>query len=449
MKPIVPTKKIRMPFPLSGLTSLCTLILWNLLFSVSPTSAQPSVDSCLVGRKIIAVHVQGNEKTRTAVILREMKQRPGDRLDLDRLEEDRKRIQNLNLFNRVIILAEPEGEGVRLRIIVTEQWYIFPYPILFINDRDWSKLSYGAGLTHVNFRGRAEILSFLFWLRYNPSVRLDYANPWLGGKRNLSTQVSFYYQKIRSKHFEEENVDENHLGVQWTVGKRFGYHTFVNLTLGYKEITLSPPVPGETLSPSGRDRLPLLGLFFCWDHRDLKAYPHSGWLVRLDAKKTGFPSLPADYLRYGFDIRKYFPLGPRWTLACRTATDLSAGTIPVYDRVFLGYGERIRGHFFEKFEGENRALASMALRFTVLPIRYFDLYDYPEVSDLKFGISFGLFADTGLTWFQEEKVKTSSLQSGYGFGLHLHLPYIDLLRLELAFDEEGQEQFIADLKVDI
>ena len=423
--------------------SVCTL----LRTSISVT--QTLIDSSLVGIKISSIQIQGNEKTKPHIILREMKQKIGDLLDPDLLREDQKRIQSLFLFNQVIILTEPAGEDVRLRVIVTEQWYLFPYPIFFINERDWSKLSYGAGLTHLNFRGRAEILMFKFWLGYNPAIHLDYANPWFGGKRNLFTQVNFFYDRIRSKHFVDKDVTENHLGLRWILGKRFGYHAFFSFILGYKEITFSPSAPAKTLSPDGKDRLPQMGLLINWDNRDLKEYAHSGWLVNLHTLKTGLPSLAADYLRYSFDIRKYFPISTGWTLAFRTKADLSYGKIPLYDRVYLGYNERIRGHFFETFEGENMALASVALRFPLLPIRYFDLSDYPQLSNLKFGISLGFFADTGLTWFQRERIKQTMLQSGVGFGLHIHLPYIHLLRFELAFDEKGKGQLILDLYADI
>jgi outer membrane protein assembly factor BamA len=429
------------------------LLLFSVLWIISSlsfsTRAQTLVDSSLVGRKIVAIRIHGNEKTKPSIILREMKQRVGDLLDPHLLEEDRKRIQNLNLFNRVILSAEPEEEGTHIRIVVTEQWYLFPFPVLFINERDWSKLSYGAGLTHLNFRGRAETLAFVFWLGYNPSVHLEYNNPWLGGKHHLFTRISIFTSRIRSKHFEEEDVNENHLGLQWTLGKRLGHHTFLSLTSGYREVTFSPAVEGQTLSSDGKDRLPCLGLFFTWDRRDLKEYPHTGWYIGLHVLKTGFASLTADYIRYGFDIRKYIPLVRRSTLAFRTKADLSGGTIPIYDRVYLGYNERVRGHFFETSEGENMALASVALRIPLLPVRYFNLSDNPYFSNLKFGISLGLFADTGLTWFQKEPIELSMLSTGYGLGIHIHLPYINLLRLEVAFDERGNEQLIVDLNVDI
>ncbi len=410
--------------------------------------AQVYCDSLLAGKTISSIVIHGNEKTKASIILREMAHQTGGVLDRKVLEEDRKRIENLHLFNRVMIFCEPDGESVLIRVVVTEQWYLIPFPILFINDKDWSKWSYGAGLTYNNFRGRAESLALTFWLGYDPAVNLDYFNPWIGGKLNLFTGLGFSGGTVRSKYQYEANIKEKFARIRWTFGKRFGLFIASGIILEYKEITFSPSPELLTLSPSGRDRLPALGLYFVWDRRDLKEYPHAGWYASLIAQKTGWPSLEADFAQYTMDLRGYIPLRSA-TFALRTAFQLSSGVLPVYARTYLGYSERIRGHFFEIGEGENRALASIAFRFPLLPIFYFDIADTPELSDLKFGISFGLFFDAGLTWFQKDTPRADMLMSGYGAGIHVHLPYVHLFRLEFAINEMGQTQWIADLAVDI
>ncbi len=413
------------------------------------TQAQTFIDSSFVGRSIVSIEITGNKKTKSSVIFREMEQKKGDLLDLDKIEADRKRIQNLNLFNRVIIVGQPDERGVRLIVSVTEQWYLFPYPILHINEKDWSKISYGVGLTHLNFRGRAETLSFEASLGYNPKVELSYSNPWIAGRHNLLTSMNGFYNRKKSKHFEGEDVKENHIGGNWTLGKRYGHHRYTMLYLGYREITFSPPVSGQTISSSGKDRFPIAGMGLYWDYRDLAEYPHTGWRLSLFAFKAGYGSIPVNYSWTGIEIWKYFPVFNRATLALRGSVSLSQGKVPLYDRIYLGYSERIRGHFFEKFEGENRALAGLAFRFPLIPIRYYDLSDVEYLSDLKFGISMGFFVETGTVWFQNEKIKSNMLLSGYGFGLHFHFPYIYVLRVDLAFDEERDAQVIVDLGVDI
>lgn len=412
------------------------------------SSAQTMIDSSLAGRRISSIEIAGNEKTKALVFFREMKQQVGDTLDLDKAEEDRKRILNYQLFNRVMIIGQPDGEDVRLTLWVTEQWYIIPFPILHLVDRSWNKISWGLGLRHLNFRGRAETLTGILKLGYNPNVSMSYTNPWLTDTREWMARFETSYNRVRSKHFDEE-IDENHFKIRTTLGRRFGYHTFVSMMLGYRQVSLTPPVPGETLSPDGTDRMPEVGLFFTWDHRDLAEYPSKGWLVRVGLQKKGLPDRVVDYSRESLDLRAYLPLPGNITLAGRNAVVFSQGVTPVYDRVYLGYGERIRGHFHDTFEGENRYLASMALRIPIIPVQYFDFASEAELSDLRFGISLGLFVDTGTTWYTGEKFDSKTLKTGYGGGFHFHLPYNTILRLESGWNEAGRQQWIVDVNVDI
>jgi outer membrane protein assembly factor BamA len=414
-----------------------------------PLAGQTFCDSTAVGKPVRSIQVFGNEKTRAEVILREMKTREGDPLNPDRLEADRRRIQSLNLFTRVQLVAVPQADGAAIQVIVSEQWYIFPYPILFINDRDWGKISYGAGITHTNFRGRAEVLLFSFWLGYDPAVQLTYSNPWVGGAAYLFTDVGAGYKRVRSKHYQDQEVDEIYVGGHWSLGKRFGHHLYTYTSFSYREVIFSPALPGQTLSPKGRDRLPSLGAGAVWDRRDLAEYPHRGWRVSVSASKTGISSMTADYFRWAGDARIYIPLIRRSTLAVRAAATMASGTLPIYERVYLGYSERVRGHYYTEWEGEHRFLVSASFRFPILPVRYIDLGEMPYMRDLPFGISLGFFADTGMVWFQDEKLAASRFISGYGIGIHLHLPYIQVLRLETAFDEKGRAQFIVDMGVDI
>jgi len=408
--------------------------------------------------KVAKILVAGNRRTRSPVILREMKTQVGDTIDVETLQADQKRILNLGLFNRVEIDSLQRPEGVHILIGVTERWYLFPFPILFINDKDWGKASYGAGIVHTNFRGRREVAALSGWAGYNPAFAIDYSNPWVFGPAQMQTRFRFAVQRVRNRSFENlgQTVNEQRLGGFWSIGKRFGFFTYLSMSFGYTELKLDPPVPGKTLDPSGRDRLPSLGLTFAYDRRDLFEYPRSGVFVKLWGLRTGFNSEYIHFQRYGADVRGYKKIYRNLSLGARAMTDLARDKIPIYDRVFLGYSNRVRGHFTraeDKREGENLALASVELRFPIMPWRYFSASDVPMFGsyfqNMKFGISAGIFADYGRVWFQSNKrPRFADGQRGYGVGLHFHLPFpINLLRLELAFDEKGRSESIVDIGV--
>jgi outer membrane protein assembly factor BamA len=404
--------------------------------------------------KVAKIIFTGNRRTKPQIILREMKTQVGDTLDLETLLADQKRILNLGLFNRVEIDSLQRPEGLHILVGMTERLYFYPFPIFFINDKDWGKASYGAGVVHINFRGRNEVVAISGWAGYNPAIALDYSNPWLLGSAQLLTRMRFSAQRIRSRSLEDslKDVDEKRLGGYWSIGRRFGLFTYLSLNLGYTELKFDPPVKGKTLDPSGRDRLPSVGLAFTYDRRDLFEYPKSGMLVKLWAQRAGFNSAYIHYLRYGADLRGYKKIYRGLSLGGRIMADLSHDKIPIYDRVFLGYSNRVRGHFNQREEGENLALASAELRFPILPWRYFSFSDAPMfgsyLQNMKFGLSAGIFADYGRVWFQaNQRPRFADGLRGYGLGLHIHLPYINLLRLELAFDEEGRSEGIVDIGV--
>ena len=408
--------------------------------------AQVDVDSSLAGRRISGIWINGNEKTMAHVILREMKTKTRDALDPGRMDEDWKRILNLGLFNRVQISAAPTDSSAALFIDVTEPQYWAPVPILHLNEKSWKKISYGAGLIHINFRGRAETVFIQGKLGYNPLVQFSYSNPWIG-PRKLTLQTDLYLGRVRSRHFDEENVDEIQKRFQVFIGKRFGFHTVFRVYAGYREVGFEDDRPA-TVSETGLDRIPYLGCILNWDHRDLRDYPHRGWNVAIAATRNGFSSSGPEFSQLSWDARVYLPLSSS-TLAARMHAGLSSGAVPVYDKYYFGFSERIRGHFNEVLEGDNHIGAGLAWRIPLLPIRYFQLDEDSRLTNLRFGMGFGIFADTGAIWQRYHKPLKSDWLSGYGCGLHFLLPYNIVLRFETAFDENSRQEWVADLDVDI
>ena len=94
--------------------------------------------------KINRVEIIGNNKTKDFVILRELHFNANDVVNLKEIFLAQKRILSLFLFYRVIFDLVGDEESIILLITVAERWYIFPLPILYLNERSWNKISYGA-----------------------------------------------------------------------------------------------------------------------------------------------------------------------------------------------------------------------------------------------------------------------------------------------------------------
>ena len=129
---------------------LRTYVFFLLVMPLASLCAQSADDSLFV---IKDIQIAGNDVTKEYVIRREMKLHTGDTLRLEVMKRDRDRIYNLGLFNKVDIDYTVEGGQATVFVVVTERWYLLPYPVLGLKYHDISKLYYGISVLDNNFRG--------------------------------------------------------------------------------------------------------------------------------------------------------------------------------------------------------------------------------------------------------------------------------------------------------
>ena len=53
------------------------------------------------------------------------------------------------------------------------------------------------------------------------------------------------------------------------------------------------------------------------------------------------------------------------------------------------------------------------------------------------GLAGAFFADAGLAWSRKEDFEAGRVHTGFGLGLRVLLPVVDMSRLDLGFEEEG------------
>jgi len=420
------------------------------------SAARPSNPNGLNRLYVEKVVVHGNTKTEEDIILREMRLKEGDLVDPGLLDYDINRVYSLGIFSRVDASIEPSRDSLAVvNINVVESLAIIPFPIIGIKDRDWDKFYFGAGLLHNNFRGRNEKVMVAGALGYDPWATIRYQNPRIDRENNLFFIGQVGFSRIQNKSIYSGgpnlDYDEQHLTASITVGKRLGLFSYPWVMLNYNDIRVSEPGTGRTLSARGRDEFLTAGVGFTYDSRDLQEYASRGTYAALSFLKYGLGESAVDYHRIGWDLRKFVPV-PRLfnlTLAARTFGGVSSGgTTPLYDHLYFGYAERIRGHFTEIIEGESVLGLSAEVRIPLLKPDYFTV-DYVPVPGLRvwrFGVGFALFADAGKVWFRPQTINLTNLTKGYGAGLHFLLPYGIVLRSEYAWDERRVGEYVFDLK---
>ncbi len=410
-----------------------------LLLLSTAVTAQP--------KQITKIIIRGNEVTGDNVILRELLVKVGEEPKPELLAESRKRLLNLYLFNRVEFTLLPMDKDLILLIEVTERLYFLPFPIFAIHDRDWSKISYGFSLAHVNFRGQAEKLAVSAWFGYRTGFAFDYSDQWMGDSLHMTSNLKAgkYTVNHRTLDFEERHIfAEAAMGKWWTLKFK------TELRLLYDRIEVDDIY--TPLMHSGSNSEQTLGaqLFIRYDTRDLYAFPKNGWLVRLKFWRYGLFQDYNNYTRINLDLRHYeshFGL----IFAARLYQSYLFEQVPIYRMNYFGFSERIRGHFNRVLEGRHINSGSFEIRFPLLPIRYYS-YKVPYIPEmytknLQFGVSGGLFADAGILWSRPEEYRFKRVITGFGADLFLHIPYVEVVRFEYAFNTRFESEFIFEIGV--
>ena len=404
-----------------------------------------------------SINVIGNDKTEEEIILKELTFQKGDIVTPNVIKYNKERIFSLRIFTNVDLISFQKNNKNIISINVKESWYLYPVPFLKIKENDWDKLSYGLALLVFNFRGRNETIIFSGALGFDPSLRLSYRIPYIDYKNDISLNTSLGFQKIKNKSHIAKSLfggdfDQKVYSVDITLGKRLSTFNNIDFTASFASIESPTFIKGVSASDSRIDNLFSLAFNYTFDNRDLKQFPSEGIFASSLFQLKGLGIDGIEYQVLNLDIRKYLKLNDDLILKGRIASRFTFGEIvPYYDNSFLGFNERIRGHFREELEGRNSYIGLLEMGYPLLKDINLDLDFIPLIPKsllkYRFAIYLQLFTDTGLTQNKNESLALNKLNTGYGVGLtFLFLPY-NVIRLERAWDEFGNPEWIFNVGV--
>ncbi len=395
---------------------------------------------------IDTIVIEGVRVTKPYIILREMSVQVGDTMSPPQIEENRKRIQNLGLFNRVEVMRRVRDQRNEILVRVTEEWYIFAMPFWRKEGGDFSKITYGLKYLQKNFRGRNERISTSVWTGYESGYQLSYSNPWLYGQGTwgLSVEVFRVKREVKNEIFRDLDAELETTGGRITCQRRFGLDTRLMVTLGvtryqsdYPELMRTDELHDDWIS---------ISVTFVNDERDLYEYPTRGWYHRVSLSGS---AMMEDLMLDGksgvggasLELRHYRQVWMDFILCERGIVAMSGGQVPLYRRFFLGSGTKVRGWRGDTEEGKGIFLGSLELRHPLFGVHYFTWERAPYAKqyfrNLKYGLSAGLFAELGQVWIEPGEAAVDKFQAGWGVGLHVHLPYLDILRLEAGWSPDS------------
>lgn len=161
--------------------------------------------------------ISGNERTKPAVILRELPFQMDEEYPLgtivQKFKKARRQLMNTGLFRDVVVsLKNFEGNNVNINVEVQEKWYIWPIAFFKPVDRsvgEWwheknrnmDRINYGLRLAHNNITGRNDKLRLSVMNGYTRQVSLQYYGLWLDNELKWSSSAGINLGQNREVNY--------------------------------------------------------------------------------------------------------------------------------------------------------------------------------------------------------------------------------------------------------
>jgi outer membrane protein insertion porin family len=375
--------------------------------------------------------IKGNEKTKTNVITREMKVKPGEAFNVKDARRSMQKVYNLGYFEDVNMKLNPgkEPNAVVLEASVVEQ-----KTGTFSIGGGYSKADGMIGIIELgdnNFNGKGDKvkLHWEFGGASNSNYEVSYTRPWLDSKQ---TSLSFSLYDMTNEYSDYDNhgdlessYDKNRKGFEITLGRPQGEYVQNYLTYKNRKDTWVEAVEGKDYSTDPQYLKDNFGstnsvtLTRVFDSRDNVFNATEGTRFSLSAEFAGKAfGGDFDYNKYTAEGRKYYKVGRDHVIAARVTAGYADGKMPESGEFSVGGADSLRGYEDDEFEGDKMLAASVEYRF-------------PVVSKVQ-GV---VFSDIGNAW-DGEGYKLDDLNASVGVGIRVTTP-IGPIKIDYAQGSQG------------
>ena len=375
--------------------------------------------------------VKGNTKTKDHVILREMRQKPGEPFNSKKARRSMQRVYNLGFFEDVNIKMNP---GVNPNAVVME---------LDVKEKRTGSFGIGAGYSSedgvigmvsigdTNFRGTGDAVSLTYEKSGSDSdahgYSLSYRHPWIDSKETVGTvriyNRTYEYDDYDTSGSLKETYMRKYAGGEVTLGRPVSEYSTNYVTLrNRKDQYIRHIDDGEDRSTDtawlnynfGTTRS--ITLEHVTDNRDNIYNPTQGGRISLSGEVAGIGG-DFDFQKVTIEDQRYHKVGHAQVIALRGQYGVGWGHISEFNLYKVGGQSSLRGYREDQFRGDRMALATLEYRF-------------PIVSK----VQGALFTDWGAAW--SDGYTPENIHGSVGIGLALTTP-IGPLRLDYGRGSDG------------
>ena len=207
------------------------------------------------------------------------------------------------------------------------------------------------------------------------------------------------------------------------------------------DIRSASPEVKSLIGPTHTEGEALLRYGIQYDDRDNEVSPHKGSFdeIAFNVSPGGIPALPFRYAEASVNLRGYFPLAKRFTLAGRLVGDVLFGQVPFFelsravDNYAIGGVNGVRGVPSQRYRGKVKILGNVEVRARLVD---FHLFGKP------FTLGAAAFFDGGRLWADtsshvELDGKTLGLKYGIGGGPRLMSGTAFVVRADIAWSPDA------------
>ncbi|MEO1513954.1 MAG: BamA/TamA family outer membrane protein [Bacteroidota bacterium] len=449
-----------------------------LLFALSlPLAVQAQEAGQVV---VDTIEIKGDSRTRVNTILRELTFSQGDTIEIselpETLERNRRQVLNLSLFTRVgINVGKWDDRRGRISVVisVSEAWYIYPFPIFELADRNFNiwwveqnrsfdRVNFGVRFFHINFTGRGDVVKLISQLGYTQKFELQYLLPSFNKSQTLGLRANFFYS--RNKEIFHNTIDNRQAfervndfqlqrrRITTALIYRPKIYTLHEWGAEYYHNSTTPFVAQE-LNPDffldGRTSQRYLSLKYAFsiDRRDYRPYPLKGFHFRTTLVKDGLGVYgDRDALTLTTTYANYAPLGRRFTVETILKGHLFfiRKQQPFYNSRALGFEpDFLRGYEYYLVDGQDYGYVKSSFRYEIFngEINYGRYMPLKKMRIMPLRVYLSVNNDLGYVYnphYSDGNSMANRLLWGRGIGLDL-ITYNDKVwQIQYTFNHLGE-----------